>query len=178
MASVQKAPQTIRSLYRHLLRELPSTCASSSARMPAKAGASGKQTLLSHPRVLQSQIRASIFPSSPTSTSTTPMPKSPISRASLSDSGSATSHFFSSTTESAPSSSPPSSTADNDGKTAEERLAEGQQYLAYVVAQRKYLSLIERYNPGMNMDEEERVRLTARRVGMDLPVDEFGVIIK
>lgn len=32
-----------------------------------------------------------------------------------------------------------------------------------------YVSLLERYNPGMNMDEEERVRLTARRVGMDLP---------
>jgi ATP synthase assembly factor FMC1 len=32
-----------------------------------------------------------------------------------------------------------------------------------------YATLLERYNPGMNMDEEERVRLTARRVGMDLP---------
>lgn len=36
-----------------------------------------------------------------------------------------------------------------------------------------YATLLERYNPGMNMDEEERVRLTARRVGMDLP-DEFS----
>jgi hypothetical protein len=32
-----------------------------------------------------------------------------------------------------------------------------------------YATLLERYNPGMGMDEEERVRLTARRVGMDLP---------
>lgn len=32
-----------------------------------------------------------------------------------------------------------------------------------------YATLLERYNPGMNMDEEERVKLTARRVGMDLP---------
>ena len=31
--------------------------------------------------------------------------------------------------------------------------------------------LLERYNPGMGMDEEERVRLTARRVGRDLPED-------
>jgi hypothetical protein len=31
--------------------------------------------------------------------------------------------------------------------------------------------LVERYNPGMNMDEEERVRLSARRVGMNLPVE-------
>lgn len=29
--------------------------------------------------------------------------------------------------------------------------------------------LLDRYNPGMGMDDEERVRLTARRVGMDLP---------
>ncbi len=32
-----------------------------------------------------------------------------------------------------------------------------------------YATLLERYNPGMSMDEEEKVRLTARRVGMDLP---------
>lgn len=34
-----------------------------------------------------------------------------------------------------------------------------------------YATLLERYNPGIGaeMDEEERVRLTARRVGMDLP---------
>lgn len=38
-----------------------------------------------------------------------------------------------------------------------------------------YATLLERYNPGMNMDEEERVRLTARRVGMELPNEyEFG----
>lgn len=35
-----------------------------------------------------------------------------------------------------------------------------------------YATLLERYNPGMNMEEEERVRLTARRVGMNLP-EEF-----
>lgn len=32
-----------------------------------------------------------------------------------------------------------------------------------------YATLLERYNPGMSMDGEEKVRLTARRVGMDLP---------
>ncbi|KAM3553486.1 hypothetical protein ARSEF4850_006894 [Beauveria asiatica] len=41
---------------------------------------------------------------------------------------------------------------------------------AYLRAQRTYATLLERYNPGMGMDETERVRLTARRVGMDLPV--------
>lgn len=39
----------------------------------------------------------------------------------------------------------------------------------YAKAQRVYTELLERYNPGMNMEEEERIRLTARRVGFDLP---------
>lgn len=34
-----------------------------------------------------------------------------------------------------------------------------------------YATLVERYNPGMNMNEEDRVRLSARRVGMNLPID-------
>ncbi|KAK8085355.1 hypothetical protein PG997_006626 [Apiospora hydei] len=45
------------------------------------------------------------------------------------------------------------------------------QFVQYLKAQRQYVTLIERYNPGMGMDEEERTRLTARRVGMDLPVE-------
>ncbi|EPE33912.1 hypothetical protein GLAREA_06925 [Glarea lozoyensis ATCC 20868] len=53
-------------------------------------------------------------------------------------------------------------------------LEQAEQFLQYVKAQRMYATLLERYNPGMNMDEEERVRLTARRVGMDLP-EEFLV---
>lgn len=52
-------------------------------------------------------------------------------------------------------------------------VAQTEQLLAYVKAQRTYVALLERYNPGMGMDEEERVRLTARRVGMDLP-KEYG----
>ncbi|KAL6692161.1 hypothetical protein J3F84DRAFT_384401 [Trichoderma pleuroticola] len=44
-----------------------------------------------------------------------------------------------------------------------------QQLVAYLRAQRMYVTLIERYNPGMEMDQDERIRLTARRVGMDLP---------
>jgi hypothetical protein len=54
------------------------------------------------------------------------------------------------------------------------RLQEAEQYIQYLQAQRRYATLIERYNPGMNMDEEERVRLSARRVGMEMPV-EFEV---
>ena len=52
---------------------------------------------------------------------------------------------------------------------AAEEFQQGEQYLQYVKAQRMYATLLERYNPGMLMDEEEKVRLTARRVGMDLP---------
>ncbi|KAJ2898932.1 hypothetical protein MKZ38_003565 [Zalerion maritima] len=51
--------------------------------------------------------------------------------------------------------------------------AHAEQIIQYLRAQRTYVALLERYNPGTGMDEEERVRLSARRVGMDLPV-EFG----
>lgn len=46
-----------------------------------------------------------------------------------------------------------------------------EQFLQYIKAQRMYATLLERYNPGMNMDEEERVKLTARTVGMQLPIE-------
>ncbi len=55
-----------------------------------------------------------------------------------------------------------------------QQVEETEQYIQYVKAQRMYATLLERYNPGMNMDEEERVRLTARRVGMDLPEEWRG----
>ena len=47
----------------------------------------------------------------------------------------------------------------------------GAEVVQYVQAQRMYATLIERYNPGMGMSEEERVRLSARRVGINLPVE-------
>ncbi|CAD6503803.1 BgTH12-05548 [Blumeria graminis f. sp. triticale] len=46
-----------------------------------------------------------------------------------------------------------------------------EQVLQYTKAQRLYVTLVERYNPGMNMDQGEKIRLTARRVGMQLPVE-------
>lgn len=49
------------------------------------------------------------------------------------------------------------------------RIQEAEQLAQYAKAQRTYTELLERYNPGMNMEEEERIRLTARRVGFDLP---------
>ncbi|KAI1341096.1 hypothetical protein F5Y15DRAFT_376927 [Xylariaceae sp. FL0016] len=56
-------------------------------------------------------------------------------------------------------------------EATERDIAHADQLVQYLRAQRQYTTLLERYNPGMNMDEEERVRLTARRVGMDLPVE-------
>ncbi|KJX95454.1 putative ras guanyl-nucleotide exchange factor protein [Zymoseptoria brevis] len=56
-------------------------------------------------------------------------------------------------------------------KPVERRLEEAEEYVKYLAGQRMYTTLIERYNPGMNMTEEDRVRLTARRVGMDLPIE-------
>lgn len=52
-----------------------------------------------------------------------------------------------------------------------EQYQQAKQYLLYIRSQRMYATLLERYNPGlgMEMDEEERVRLSARRVGMNLP---------
>ncbi|CAG8182653.1 unnamed protein product [Penicillium salamii] len=49
------------------------------------------------------------------------------------------------------------------------RVQEAEQLAQYARAQRTYCELLERYNPGMSMDEEEKIRLTARRVGFDLP---------
>jgi ATP synthase assembly factor FMC1 len=51
------------------------------------------------------------------------------------------------------------------------QIHQAEQFAQYVAAQRTYITLIERYNPGMGMSEEERVRLSARRVGMNLPVE-------
>ncbi|CCH43654.1 hypothetical protein BN7_3207 [Wickerhamomyces ciferrii] len=39
-------------------------------------------------------------------------------------------------------------------------------FLSY---QRTYQELIERYNPGLTMTQEDKVRKTANRVGLDLP---------
>jgi hypothetical protein len=51
---------------------------------------------------------------------------------------------------------------------------QAEQFVKYVQAQRQYVTLVERYNPGMDMSEEERVRLTARRVGMEMPESWYG----
>jgi len=100
-------PPHLRSLYRRLLRELPSR----------------KPSILANPSPIQTTIRSQFATTSSTSTS-----------ASIPVDAAAT-----------------------------------EQILQYLKAQRTYMTLVERYNPGMNMTEEDRVRMTARRVGMDLP---------
>lgn len=59
----------------------------------------------------------------------------------------------------------------NHDTTVAQQVAEGEQFLQYAKAQRMYSTLLERYNPGIGsvMDEDERTRLTARRVGINLP---------
>ncbi|PTB42886.1 uncharacterized protein TrAFT101_001462 [Trichoderma asperellum] len=52
---------------------------------------------------------------------------------------------------------------------AEHQAQLARQAVHYLRAQRMYVTLVERYNPGMEMPQDERIRLTARRVGMDLP---------
>ncbi|PFH62394.1 hypothetical protein XA68_13833 [Ophiocordyceps unilateralis] len=44
------------------------------------------------------------------------------------------------------------------------------QLLVYLQSQRRYAALLKRYNPGLYMDQDERLRLSARRVGLSLPV--------
>lgn len=56
----------------------------------------------------------------------------------------------------------------------EQRVQEAEQMAQYARAQRTYAALVERYNPGMTMTEKEKIRLTARRVGFDLPIAEQG----
>ncbi|RHZ44012.1 LYR motif-containing protein [Aspergillus thermomutatus] len=56
----------------------------------------------------------------------------------------------------------------------EQRVQEAEQMAQYARAQRAYAALVERYNPGMTMTEKEKIRLTARRVGFDLPIAQEG----
>lgn len=37
-----------------------------------------------------------------------------------------------------------------------------------------YTTLLERCNPGLRMETEDRVRLSARRVGLNMPTEQGG----
>ncbi|RMJ21876.1 hypothetical protein PHISP_07248 [Aspergillus sp. HF37] len=64
----------------------------------------------------------------------------------------------------------PGTETETQETVADARVQEAEQLAAYARAQRTYATLLERYNPGISVvDQQERIRLTARRVGMDLP---------
>lgn len=75
------------------------------------------------------------------------------------------------TTSTSPPRQPQASTeTEAQTETVSDRVQEAEQLAAYARAQRTYATLLERYNPGISVvDQQERIRLTARRVGMDLP---------
>ncbi|KAF2706283.1 hypothetical protein K504DRAFT_459586 [Pleomassaria siparia CBS 279.74] len=116
--STQTRPQIL-SLYRRILRELPTRAVLSSSSTSSTSATSHQK--LSAPSPLQKRVRDS-FTNPRTS-------------------------------------------------NAKSQLHQAEQFVQYIQAQRMYATLIERYNPGMGMSEEERVRLTARKVGMNLPVE-------
>lgn len=66
-------------------------------------------------------------------------------------------------------SEPESKPQPENNASASRKVAQAEQFVQYARAQRMYATLVDRYNPGSLMDEEERVRLTARRVGLELP---------
>uniref|UniRef100_A0A060TCY7 ARAD1D43318p n=1 Tax=Blastobotrys adeninivorans TaxID=409370 RepID=A0A060TCY7_BLAAD len=54
-------------------------------------------------------------------------------------------------------------------KDPKQTLEYGQEVWEYLRSQRTYKDLLARYNPGATMDDEERIRLSAQRVGLALP---------
>lgn len=111
---------------------------------------------LLEPSPLQQTIRYQISTPHRTSTSSTPSPSIPSDTAPPATSTGTT---------------PESLIAPIDEAKLERDLAAADQYVQYLRAQRVHTTLLERYNPGMNLSEEDRIRMTARRVGMDLPVE-------
>ena len=49
--------------------------------------------------------------------------------------------------------------------------SQGQEILLYLRSQRTYQTLLEYYNPSLGEDQTDRIRRTARRVGLELPQD-------
>ncbi|KAJ5656909.1 hypothetical protein N7507_008859 [Penicillium longicatenatum] len=125
--------------YRSLLREIPA-----------------RSRTLNSPSPLHQRLRQ-LFRSQEQTPSTTGSPNP------------ATTPSSATSTESSSSSPPVPFSLPTSAEEATLRFQEAEQLAKYARAQRTYVELLERYNPGMGMDEEERVRLTARRVGLDVP---------
>ena len=145
MAGSARAPAQVRSLYRVLMRELP-------PRLPT-----------SPPSFLRQSLRASFLPSSSSIQPPLQGHSSHSSQSSQPSHSSQSSQLSQTQASQQPQHPPQPLTIPPHRHQLSTQLAE------YLAAQRTYVGLIKRYNPGMDMDEEERVRLTARRVGMDLP---------
>ncbi|KAK9448074.1 uncharacterized protein V1518DRAFT_419590 [Limtongia smithiae] len=58
-----------------------------------------------------------------------------------------------------------------DKAHAEQQLRDAAEILGYLRSQRTYKMLLDRYNPTATLEDHERIRLTARRVGLELPQD-------
>lgn len=70
-----------------------------------------------------------------------------------------------------PTNTTASTSPDADNARISREVAEAEQFIGYLRAQRMYATLLERYNPGIigDVDVEEQIRKTARRVGMVVP---------
>lgn len=66
------------------------------------------------------------------------------------------------------------STAESPSSISQIESEQADQLLVYFRAQRMYTTLLERYNPSLRMETEDRVRLSARRVGLNMPAERKG----
>ncbi|KAK9385980.1 hypothetical protein V1515DRAFT_606489 [Lipomyces mesembrius] len=60
---------------------------------------------------------------------------------------------------------------EHQGKEADMKTRDAVEILAYLRSQRTYKTLLDKYNPTATLEDHERIRLTARRVGLELPKD-------
>merc|ERR1711939_887035 len=58
-------------------------------------------------------------------------------------------------------------------KDAQAKARELDELRAFLRANRLHQTLLERYNAGINMSQEERARLSARRVGLNMPKEYY-----
>ncbi|KAK7204891.1 hypothetical protein BZA70DRAFT_280260 [Myxozyma melibiosi] len=52
-----------------------------------------------------------------------------------------------------------------------QKARDASEILLYLRSQRTYKALLDKYNPTATLEDHERIRLTARRVGLELPKD-------
>ncbi|KAI0699400.1 hypothetical protein BC835DRAFT_1267844 [Cytidiella melzeri] len=57
-----------------------------------------------------------------------------------------------------------------EGEERERFLYDMQNFKTFMQSQRIHKELLERYNPLHDLNTEERIKATARRVGLDMPV--------